>query len=102
MKQTVFFLILGLTLAACQGRSDQIAAENLESISFDVEGMTCTGCESSVAKSLENLEGVAQANASHERGKATVSFDKSMVTVREMEEAIESRGYRVKGNGPAE
>ncbi len=110
MKPTIFILILTLALNACQGSSGtsneisenpqtviQVAPENLVSLSFDVEGMTCTGCESSVEGSLKNMEGVVEAKASHETGKAMVEFDKTLVTAEAMEAGIVSRGYRVTG-----
>jgi mercuric ion transport protein len=78
----------------------EISAENFGTISFDVEGMTCTGCENSVTRSLERIDGVAKAEASHETGKTVVQYDMSRVTPEEMEETIESRGYKVTGYSP--
>lgn len=110
MKQFIIILIAGLALNACQGSADtrsetagdekpvvQVAPENLASISFDVEGMTCTGCENSVKSSLENIPGVVEASASHETGITTVKYDKTLVSASDMEEGIQSRGYKVRG-----
>ena len=110
MKQLIIILIAGLALNACQGSADrrsetaaderpavQVAPENLASISFDVEGMTCTGCENSVKSSLESIHGVVEAHASHETGITTVKYDKTLVSASEMEEGIRSRGYKVRG-----
>lgn len=110
MKPIFVLIVLVLALYACQGNANsgkesaqsentvlQVAPENLVTISFDVEGMTCTGCESTVVRSLESLDGVVEANASHESGKASVQFDKTLVTKGEMEDGIVSTGYRVTG-----
>ena len=111
MKQIIFMLTIALALSACQGGAGsrteiaddakpaiQIAPENLVTISFDVEGMTCAGCEGAVVSSLKNIDGVAEVEASHQTGKTEVKFDKTLVTEAAMEEAINSRGYRVTGH----
>jgi mercuric ion transport protein len=115
MKQLFVLAILGIALFSCQGNSSRdreipeserpeitVAPENLSSISFDVEGMTCTGCESTVVRSVKSMNGVVEANASHETGKATVQFDKTLIDMQALEAAIESRGYKVKGYSPVE
>lgn len=100
--------ILVFTLGACQGSPDSSAeaeqpaavidAENVVTLDFDVEGMTCTGCETTVKNSLGRLDGVVDAEASFETGKAKVQYDKSLVTAEDMEEAIEQAGYKVTGH----
>ena len=80
----------------------QSAPEKITTISFDVGGMTCTGCENSVNMSLESMPGVMEAKASHETGTTIVQYDKTMVTVQGMETSIESKGYKVKGHSPME
>ncbi len=113
MKQLFLLLALATALQACQGGADSnsetsagetpaiaIAPENLGSISFDVEGMTCTGCESAVERSVKSMEGVAEVKASHETGKTTVQFDKTIVDAGALEASIESTGYKVKGYSP--
>ena len=111
MKQILFMISIALIMSACHGSTDsrrasaeearpvtQTAPENLVKISLDVEGMTCAGCEGAVVSSLKNIEGVAEANASHQTGKTEVQFDKTLVTEEEMAEAIASRGYKVTGH----
>jgi mercuric ion transport protein len=113
MKKLFFLLTLAILVAGCGDRSGsreatdnypepalEVSAENFGTISFDVEGMTCTGCENSVTRSLERLEGVVKAEASHETGKTVVQYDMSRVTAEKMEETIESRGYKVTGHSP--
>ncbi len=108
MKHTFFLLIIGVALLGCQGSGvkdagtsgnsnsgSEVSPENLVSFSIDVEGMTCTGCENSVERSLKSMDGVVSAKASHETGKTTVSFDKSILTPESIEENINSGGYRV-------
>ena len=111
MKQLMILMLLVFTLGACQGSPDSSATdeqatvidtENVVTLDFDVEGMTCTGCETTVKNSLERMDGVVDAQASFESGKATVQYDESQITAEDMEEAIELAGYKVTGHTPHE
>ena len=55
-----------------------IAAENLETESFAIEGMTCQmGCANTIENKLANLDGVQEAKVDFENKTAIVSFDKT-------------------------
>lgn len=60
-----------------------------------IEGMMCQHCEASVKKALEALDGVTDANVSHEAGSAVVEMTKD-VPDEEMKNAVEARDYAVK------
>jgi copper chaperone CopZ len=64
---------------------------------FQVEGMTCGGCEERIAKVLERLDGVRQVAADHRRGHVRVGFDPGQVAPEAMAGRIEAAGYRVVG-----
>jgi mercuric ion transport protein len=115
MKNSILILLLAIALSACQGGGEsrraaeqypepavEVASENVATISFDVEGMTCPACESTVKQSLEKIDGVIEAQASHLDSLTIVRYDKSRVTAEAMEEVIESRGYKVTGHSPGE
>jgi copper chaperone CopZ len=115
MKKSIPILLLAIALGACQQGPEsrtaqddypepavEVAAENLTTISFDVEGMTCPSCENSVKQSLEKIDGVIEAQASHLDSTTVVQYDRSRVTAEAMEEAIKSRGYKVTGHNPGE
>ena len=70
-------------------------AETLTRV-FDVEGMTCGGCEVAVKRSVGKLEGVDTVKASHEDGRAEVTYDPGKVTIEQIVEAIEKLGYQAK------
>lgn len=58
--------------------SKTIAAENLETESFTIEGMTCQmGCANAIESKLAGLDGVQEAKVDFESKVATVSFDKT-------------------------
>lgn len=59
-----------------------------------IEGMMCMHCEARVKKTLEALEGVAEAAVSHEAGTAVVKLT-SDVSSDTLKNAVEEQGYTV-------
>lgn len=59
-----------------------------------IEGMMCGHCEAHVKKALEALEGVAQANVSHESGTAVVTLT-GEVSEDVLRQAVVEQGYTV-------
>ncbi len=59
-----------------------------------IEGMMCPHCEATVKKTLEELDGVTQAVASHEKGTAVVTLEKD-VSFETLKKAVEDKGYTV-------
>ena len=62
-----------------------------------IEGMMCPHCEATVKKALEELDGVTQAEASHENGTAVVTLEKD-VPFETLKKAVEDKGYTVINN----
>lgn len=65
----------------------------MQTTNFDVRGMTCGGCTSSVQRTLSQLDGVTRAEVSLNPGMATVVLDPSRVTTAQIEAAITKLGY---------
>ena len=63
---------------------------------FEVEGMTCGGCEASVRMAVKRLDGVREVTASHTEKRAAVTYDAQKVTPQAIVEAIEKLGYTAK------
>lgn len=68
---------------------------DIQTASFEIEGMTCTGCEEHVKHAVNELTGIVEATASFADGNAAVKFDATKVTLEEIEIAINSTGYKV-------
>ena len=68
----------------------------MQTLSFDVSGMTCGGCTGSVQRALSKLDGVSHAEVTLRPGVATVSADPSRVTPAQIESAITQLGYSAK------
>lgn len=59
-----------------------------------IEGMMCGHCEAHVKKALEALEGVTQANVSHEAGTAVVTLT-TEVSEDVLKQTVADQGYKV-------
>jgi copper chaperone len=68
----------------------------MQTLKFDVSGMTCGGCTGSVQRALSKLDGVSHAEVSLRPGIATVVTDPARVTPAQIESAIAGLGYPAK------
>ena len=71
------------------------ATSQIQTASFEIEGMTCSGCEAHVKHAAAELDGVIQTIASHTDGTAKVEFDASKITKEDIIAAIKTTGYKV-------
>jgi len=60
---------------------------------FQVEGMTCGGCEAGVHLKVKKLDGVKNVEASYEKKQARVTYDPKIVTPERIIQAIQELGY---------
>ncbi|MGX7667249.1 heavy-metal-associated domain-containing protein [Flavobacterium pedocola] len=68
----------------------EIAVNDLQSASFEIEGMTCAmGCAATIEKKLAETEGVKEAKVDFETKTATVSFDKNVNNQETLTEIVE-------------
>lgn len=72
-----------------------IESENIAEANFDIEGMTCTGCEEHIKNAVAPLPGFISAKANHKTGKATIKFDKSKTDIENIIATIDETGYKV-------
>ncbi len=86
-------------LQAAGNTAESDAADNKEdemTKTISIEGMMCAHCEATVKKALEALEGVSNAEVSHEKGTAVVTLSSDMDDAV-LTKAIEDRDYKVTG-----
>lgn len=67
----------------------------MENIELKIEGMHCTGCSARLQKVLSNLDGVSNAEVSFEKGMANIEFNKEIVTLDKIKNAIVDSGFEV-------
>jgi len=109
MWKITSFLLLIILFTGCQSRhastngpssnseAIKFSPENLTEIRFEVRGMSCTDCENTICKSVKELPGIAEIRASYRDSFALVKFDKTKTNTQLIKQAIESKGYEVKG-----
>lgn len=69
-----------------------------------VRGMTCSGCERRIEKRLQKINGIIAVKANYGSSIVNVTYDKSVVTIKEIAGTIEQLDYQVVRNssGPKE
>ena len=70
-------------------------SDNVRLVEFEVEGMTCTGCEQHVTYEVSQLPGIIGTQVSYESANALVKFDASLLDEEKITEAIDATGYKV-------
>ena len=65
----------------------------MQSMTFDIRGMTCGGCVGSVKRALQKVDGVSDVDVSLDRGQATVNADVSLASAAQIVAAITKLGY---------
>ena len=68
---------------------------NLQNVVFMIGGMTCINCENKIRQSLENTDGVIEADVSYSTSKAIVTFDSELIAIKEIANIIHKLGYEV-------
>ena len=68
-----------------------IAAANLKTATFAVEGMTCAvGCAKTIQEELTELEGVSKATVNFDTKLATVVYDKTTQSPAKLTQTVEA------------
>jgi Cu+-exporting ATPase len=73
-----------------------------ERIDLPITGMSCAGCARRVEKQLGSLSGVQRAGVNFASARATVEYDPSRVSIRDMMAEIKRTGYETAGSAKAD
>ena len=65
----------------------------MQSMTFDVHGMSCGGCVGSVKRALQKVDGVSDVDVSLNPGQAIVNADVSLASGAQILAAITKLGY---------
>jgi copper chaperone CopZ len=103
----ILIVLAAMLLAACntqakkeapQAEEISVSAEaNWVELTLNVEGMTCEGCENAIKAGVENLEGIALVESSHEEAWTKVKYDSNTTSAEAITASITETGYDVKG-----
>jgi Cu+-exporting ATPase len=104
IKNIAFAVVITLFAVSCKKEASpetkevataktEIAAENLETASFTIEGMTCeVGCAKTIESKLAGTDGVSEATVDFETKIATVKFDKTKQSIESLTKIVEKVG----------
>ena len=65
----------------------------MKKITLDITGMHCASCSTLINRGLDKKEGVISANVNLSTNKATVEYDETKLTVKDLIEVVRSKGY---------
>ncbi len=88
MKSTLLAIVLGLAFGVAL---PAVAAE--QTVSMDVERMSCALCPVTVRKAMKRVDGVQHVEVNYDTKTATVTFDDSNTTAAEIAQASTDVGY---------
>jgi len=100
ISQVLFVLIMLIIFSCGNQKKDHAKTDETDSVSkieVSISGMTCTGCEQTIQKSVTKLEGVTTVRADYKAGKAIVGFNPELTDTAKIRTAITGSGYRVTG-----
>ena len=66
-----------------------------ESVSLNVNGMKCGGCETTVKDKLMGVDGIISAAADHKERKVKVEFESDKVSLDSIRDVIAEAGFSV-------
>ena len=72
-----------------------VKQSNIQTLNFDVKGMTCSTCEEHVKHAVNELNGIVNVDASFKSSKAEVKFDYTKTSKEAIVKAIDATGYKV-------
>jgi len=72
-----------------------VQKRQVQTITLNIEGMTCTGCETTVKNAASSVDGVLEAEASYDTGQAIIKYDQSKTTRKDIEAVINATGFTV-------
>ncbi|MET7029106.1 mercuric transport protein MerTP [Sediminicola luteus] len=72
-----------------------VSEANSAKVEYSIKGMTCSGCEGHIESEVHKLDGILEVKANYTKGNTVVTYDKTKVTNKEIEDAIGKTGYKI-------
>ena len=85
----LFILITGILFIGV------LPANDTQSTTLDIKGMTCGDCVAKVSTALEAVDGISAVSVDHSTGKALVTYDADLVSMDMMKSAVKTAGFKV-------
>lgn len=72
---------------------------NIKKVEIQIEGMTCDACQNHVDFAVNELNGIVSVKTSYEKKNTVIEFDTKQTSIEEINQAINSIGYKsIKNN----
>jgi copper chaperone CopZ len=75
-----------------------VQESQVQIITWDIKGMTCTGCEATVENAANGVDGVLEADAIYDTRQVTIKYDRSKTNQETIKAAINKTGFTVNEN----
>lgn len=69
--------------------------QNFETVNLKISGMHCSSCATNIDLTLEDLEGVKNADTNYQKSTLSVSFDPLKVQIETIMSEVGKLGYSV-------
>ena len=98
MKLKKFFLVLSLvtgifSLQTIHAKSPVQTQSSNESVTLNMQNMTCSMCKFTIKKALQDVDGVQKVNVDYDNKIAAVSFDAQKTNTEALIKATTNAGY---------
>ena len=96
IKTAIIFLSLlaaPLALQAVYAAAPEPAQESLQSVTFDMQNMTCAMCSITIKKALQGVDGVQKVSVDGDTKMADVTFDPQKTSIEALIKATTNAGY---------
>lgn len=77
-------------------RLEEIMDNRLNKKTLQLEGMSCSGCETIIENRLKKLNGVREVNVNYQSGKLEITYDATEISLEKIIKIIEKMDYTVK------
>ncbi len=74
-----------------------VSSDNVQQVSYKVNGMTCASCEETIKHSVNQLPGIVETKADYKLGTASIKYDQSKTDKNAIIKAINATGYKAEG-----
>lgn len=85
----IYTAIISLIIAA----GSAMASENAQTVTFNIENMSCATCPIAVRKAMQRVDGVQEVSVDLESNTATVTYDATATTAAEIGNASTGVGF---------
>ena len=75
-----------------------VQESQVQTITWDIKGMTCTGCEATVENAASGVDGIIEVDASYDTAQVTIKYDRSKTNRETIKAAINKTGFTVNEN----